>query len=54
MIETLEYNVAKVLNSIITSSIPDKYMLSSTSHFIEKMKKLEVQSHQVLVSFDTV
>ena len=54
MIETSEYKVEKVFHSIITSSIPDKYMLPSTSHFIEKMKKLEVQSHQVLVSFDTV
>ena len=29
-------------------------MLPSTNHFIEKLKQVEVQSHQILVSFDVV
>ena len=29
-------------------------MLSSTNHFIEKLKHVKVQSHQILVSFDVV
>ena len=38
----------------LCSSIPDKYVLSSTNHFIEKLKQVKVQSHQILVSFDVV
>ena len=29
-------------------------MLSSTNHFIEELKQVKVQSHQILVSFDVV
>ena len=29
-------------------------MLSSTNHFIEKLKQVNVQSYQILVSFDVV
>ena len=29
-------------------------MLSSTNHFIEKLKQVKVQSHQILVSFNIV
>ena len=54
MIGTPEYNLAKFLDSVIKPSIPDKYMLSSTNHFIEKLKQVKVQSHQILVSFDVV
>ena len=54
MIGTLEYKPAKFLDSVIKPSIPDKYMLSSTYHFIEKLKQVKVQSHQILVSFDVV
>ena len=54
MIGTPEYKLAKFLDSFIKSSIPDNYMLSSTNHFIEKLKQLEVQSHQILISFDVV
>ena len=54
MIGTPEYKLAKFLDSIIKPSIPDKYMLSSTNYFIEKLKQVKVQSHQILVSFDAV
>ena len=54
MIGTPKYKLAKILDSVIKPSIPDKYMLSSTNHFIEKLKQVEVQSHQILVSFDVV
>ena len=54
MIGTPEYKLAKFLDSVIKPSIPDKYMLSSTNHFIEKLKQVKAQSHQILVSFDVV
>ena len=54
MIGTPEYKLAKFLDSVIKPSIPDKYMLSSTNHFIEKLKQVNVQSHQILVSFNVV
>ena len=54
MIGTPEYKLAKFLDSVIKPSIPDKYMLSLTNHFIEKLKQEKVQSHQILVSFGVV
>ena len=54
MIGTSEYKLAKFLHSVIEPSIPDKYMLSSTNHFIEKLKQAKAQSHQILVSFDVI
>ena len=54
MIGTPKYKLAKFLDSVIKPSIPDKYMLSFTNHFIEKLKQVEVQSHEILVSFDVV
>ena len=53
-IGTPEYKLAKFLDTVIKPSIPDKYMLSSTNNFIEKLKQVKVQSHQILVSFDVV
>ena len=54
MIGTPEYKLARFLDSVIKPSIPDKYMLSSTNYFIEKLKQVKVQSLQILVSFDVV
>ena len=54
MIGTPEYKLAKFFDFVIKPSIPDKYMLSPTNHFIEKLKQVKVQSHQILVSFDEV
>ena len=41
MIGTPQYKLAKFLYSIIKSSIPNKYILSSTNHFIEKLKEVK-------------
>ena len=54
MIVILEHKLAKFLDSVINPSISNKYMLSSTNHFIKKLEQVKVQSHQILVSFDVV
>ena len=54
MIGTPQYKLAKFWDSVIKTSIPDRYMLSSTNHFIKKLKQVKVQSHQILVSFNVV
>ena len=52
MINTPEYNLAKWLDSLIKPYIPDRYSLSSTSSFIDRIKELKPNNDAKLVSFD--
>ena len=52
MINTPEHNLAKWLDSLIKPYIPDRYSLSSTSSFIDKIKELKPNNDAKLVSFD--
>ena len=52
MINTPEHNLAKWIDSLIKSYIPDCYFLPSTSSFIDKIKELKPTIGAKLVSFD--
>ena len=52
MIGTPEYELAKFLDTFIKPNIPNDFMLSSTSEFIDKLKFSSVQGHESMVSFD--
>ena len=54
IIEAPEYKLAKILDSIVKPSISDNYMLASINHFIAKVKKVKIQSHKILLSFEVV
>ena len=48
MINTLEYKLAKFLDSVIKFYIPDSYIIQSSEEFLNKINS----SNQFLVSFD--
>ena len=52
MVNTPEYKLAKWLDSLIKPYIPDRYSLSSTSSFIDRIKELKPNNDAKLVSFD--
>ena len=52
MIGTPEYQLAKFLDSIIKSYIPDSYMLHSTDHFLDELNNFQFKANHKLVSFD--
>ena len=52
MIGTPEYQLAKFLDSIIKSYIPDSYMLHSTDHFFDELNNFQFKADHKLVSFD--
>ena len=52
MIGTPEYQLAKFLDSIIKSYIPDSYMLHSTDHFLDELNNFQFKADHKLVSFD--
>ena len=54
MLGTPEYNLAKYLDQLIKPYIPDTYLLRSTDDFIERLKHLSINSHNIVVSFDVV
>jgi len=54
MINTPEYHLAKLLDSIIKPYIPDEYMLKSTDDFMNKLNEFWGDQNQVMVSFDVV
>ena len=43
MIGTAEYQLAKYLDSLIKPNLPDRFMLNSTDHFLEKLNKFTIQ-----------
>ena len=52
MVNTSEYEIAKFLDELIKPNIPDKYMLNSTSNFMDKLKSFGFSKTDKLVSFD--
>ena len=54
MVGTAGYGLAQYLDRIIKPHIPSAYMLSSTGHFIEKVKSFIFGAGDVIVSFDVV
>ena len=54
MIGTPEYELSKFLNNFIKPCIPDRYLLKSTDHFMEKVKQFQFSKNQAMVSFDVV
>ena len=54
MIGTPEYELSKFLDNLIKPYIPDKYLLKSTDHFMEKLKQFQFSKNQIMVSFDVV
>ena len=52
MIGTPEYKLAKFLDTIIKSYIPNKHLINSTDDFLTHIKDFSFTSNQFLVSFD--
>ena len=52
MINTAEYEIAKLLDNIIKPYIPNRFMLNSTSDFINRLKDFPFRNSQKLVSYD--
>ena len=54
MLNTAEYPLAKFLDEIIKPHIPSKYMLNSTTSFLQKLKNFCFSQTDILISFDVV
>ena len=54
MVDTPEYSLAKYLDNVIKSYIPDTHLLRSTEDFLERLKQFPCNDKCVLVSFDVV
>ena len=54
MVGTPEYKLAKCLDSLIKSHIPDTYVLRSTENFIERLKKCPCNNKNTMVSLEVV
>ena len=54
MLNTPEYDLAKYLDGCIKPNIPDKYMLRSTSDFIDNLNNYPLKGNEKMVSFDVV
>ena len=52
MINTPEYKLAKLLESIIKLYVPNSYKVQSTDDFLTKLKNFGFDSHQFLISYD--
>ena len=52
MVGPPEYKLAKFLDTIIKPYISDKHMLRSSYKFLEKLQEINLNSNQVMVSFD--
>ena len=52
MIGSPEYELAKFLDSLIRSYIPDTYMLRSSQEFVKTLKNFQFKPNHKLVSFD--
>ena len=54
MIGTPEYELSKFLDNFIKPYIPERYLLKSTDHFMEKLKQFQFSKNQGMVSFAVV
>ena len=54
MINTPEYELAKFLDKLIKPHLPSKYMLTSTAHFLDKLKTFNISPGDNMVSFDVI
>ena len=54
MINSPEYKLAKFLDFLIKSYMPDAKMIQSTDEFLDKIKNFQFNPNQMLVSFDVV
>ena len=54
MICTAEYNLGKYLDKCIKRHIPSKFMLDSTSSFLDRISNFVFKPSDVLISFDVV
>ena len=54
MINTPEYQLAKLMDRLIKPYIPNKYMLDSTQDFLQKMNEFTPKKEQITVSFDVI
>ena len=52
MIGTPEYQLAKFLDSLIKTYIPQTYMLQSTNQFLDHLANFQFHPAHKLVSFD--
>ena len=52
MVGSPEYKLAKFMDTIIKPYISDKHMLRSSYEFLEKLQEINLNSNQVMVSFD--
>ena len=52
MVGSPEYKLAKFLDTIIKPYISDKHMRRSSYEFLEKLQEINLNSNQVMVSFD--
>ena len=52
MIGTAEYQLAKYLDSLIKPNLPQSFMLNSTSDFLQKLNKFQIQPGDKMISFD--
>ena len=52
MVGSPEYKLAKFLDTVIKPYISDKHMLRSSYEFLEKLQEINLNSNQVMVSFD--
>ena len=52
MVGSPEYKLAKFLDMVIKPYILDKHMLRSSYEFLEKLQEINLNSNQVMVSFD--
>ena len=54
MLGTPQYGLAKYLDGIIKPCIPNEHMLDSSSHFIDKLSRVNFPPECSMVSFDVV
>ena len=54
MINTPEYELAKYLDGVIKTHIPNKYSISSNTQFLERLQEFDLQEDDYFVSFDVV
>ena len=54
MVGTPEYKLAKYVDNLIKSHIPNTYLLRSTENFIERLKECPCNNKNTMVSFDVV
>ena len=49
MVRRAEYNLAKFLDNLIKSHLPDTYLLKSASQFVDHVRRFKLNKNQILV-----